>query len=605
MPGSNNLSALDTAVSEIETEEHDARTAEARRLRMYANLYAVAEREAAEQAPRRIGGRVLSRGAVTDSLAYRSAVADVAADLHLTEHAVRARFEKAHELVAFYPATLEALESGSIAMAHVNVILDAARVLGVPAVGEYSEATTRRARYESLTVERGRETSASQLRPYAHRIAEELTEKSLDERHECEKARRRVWVEPADEGMSYLTAYLPAHHARGIYDRLSRIAKQIQQDEANAFGELRKLAAETGEQPPPDTRRSRDEIRADEFFDLLSLDLTDPKIASDLADRIEAGAGAPAVRGIVQVIVHKDHLDEGYDRARGAQQRKSSNGTAGAANGQVPLPELEGYGPIAVDTAREIAGHARHWIEATVDPATGDVETVTSRAPSAEQRRKLLVRDEHCRWPGCRTSGFRCDIDHTVAVEDGGPTAMNNLGFLCRHHHTLKHHGGWSVRQAEGAIYEFRSPTGRITYTKPESRVRFRSAEGPPDEFGEASGSHDPPPKPPGSDGPFAGSAGPPPGPAGPLQGSFEPSPAAPRPSDAAGLSDVAGSSRAAGLSSVAGLSPAARPNPVAGRDPGLGENSARKHGAGRQADATTGPSASADDEDAATGFPF
>ena len=529
-PGSTNLADLNEVVALIDAEERAERAGAARTIRAYARMYKVAQREAASQPPRRFGARQGFRDPLEEEIAFRSAVADVAAGQHLTEHTIRRRIEKAHELDTFYAATVSTLETGRISLQHTNVILDEGRIINSSGALDAPEVAALRARYEALVLERARDVSPSELRPYARRIAEELAEKSLEERHECEKSRRRVWVEPADDGMAYLTAYLPAQHAKGIYDRLSRSAKLTQQAETNAFGEQRRLAAEAGEEAPPDMRRTRDELRADQFIDLLSLELTDPKTASDLADRIEAGAGAPAVRGVVQVIVHREHLGDGIDAADrgrcngcdaathqdqlGTDSNASEHGQRGsttvgptpaggaapggtapasavAALARLPLPELEGYGPISVGAAREIAGRASHWIEATVNPDTGDVEEVTSRVPSADQKRKLLVRDEHCRWPGCRTPGYRCDIDHTVAVEAGGPTSMNNLGFLCRHHHTLKHHGGWAVRQADGAVYEFTSPTGRVTYTKPESRVRFRSAEDPPEPNDARSAQHE------------------------------------------------------------------------------------------------------------------
>ena len=67
-------------------------------------------------------------------------------------------------------------------------------------------------------------------------------------------------------------------------------------------------------------------------------------------------------------------------------------------------------------------------------------------------RRLVELRDETCRFPGCRRRAERCDLDHTVAWQDGGHTAEDNLAALCRHHHLVKHRSGhlgrWSVRRA-------------------------------------------------------------------------------------------------------------------------------------------------------------
>jgi len=61
----------------------------------------------------------------------------------------------------------------------------------------------------------------------------------------------------------------------------------------------------------------------------------------------------------------------------------------------------------------------------------------------------------------------RCDLDHTVAWEDGGPTCPCSLAQLCRHHHRLKQAAGWSLTQPEPGVLIWRTPTGRIYATTP------------------------------------------------------------------------------------------------------------------------------------------
>jgi hypothetical protein len=58
-------------------------------------------------------------------------------------------------------------------------------------------------------------------------------------------------------------------------------------------------------------------------------------------------------------------------------------------------------------------------------------------APSqalADFVRRILT----CRFPGCDRSALDCDVDHTIAHADGGPTHAANLKCLCRQHHLLK-----------------------------------------------------------------------------------------------------------------------------------------------------------------------
>src|SRR3546814_9773760 len=73
--------------------------------------------------------------------------------------------------------------------------------------------------------------------------------------------------------------------------------------------------------------------------------------------------------------------------------------------------------------------------------------------------------------PGCAIPASRCQIDHQVAWEDGGRTELTNLAPLCQGHHTIKHHGGWVVRQLPGGAIEWISPLGRRYVEEPERPV--------------------------------------------------------------------------------------------------------------------------------------
>ncbi|WP_374316044.1 HNH endonuclease signature motif containing protein [Microbacterium sp.] len=72
--------------------------------------------------------------------------------------------------------------------------------------------------------------------------------------------------------------------------------------------------------------------------------------------------------------------------------------------------------------------------------------------------------------PGCGIPASRCEIDHTIAWEHGGPTALTNHAPLCTGHHTVKHHGGWTVHHIPhtGGALLWTSPTGRRYRVNPE-----------------------------------------------------------------------------------------------------------------------------------------
>ena len=488
-------------MSWVEDIERRSRALEAERLRAHAYVRAVAAAEDAGRIAGEPGSSEAASGAgkagegpVERSLAYRSAVADVAASARLSEQSVQQRIEKAVELTTQYAQVVTALEAGEVAPQHAGVIAEAGRIIGIPGSADTSEIRDRRAVYERLVLEKARQVSPNQLRPYARRVAEKYAWESVDGRHAREQQHRRVWIETAGDGMALLCAYLPVDRAQAIYTRLTRMAQATAQAEAAEARAVKEQAAKTGTEPPVVRPRGVGEIRADLLADFLGIDFTTEDGAQIVADAAAAAESTAAgnVQGIVQVIVHADDLDTGLDTdldpgldtgldtdmARDPDTEASSG--PGARPQSTLQPELEGCGPIPADMARRIAGTATSWTEVTVNPGTGDIREVASRVPSADQKRKLQVRDVHCRWPGCRMPGFRCDIDHTIAVQDGGETAMTNLGFLCRNHHLVKHHGGWQVVQLPDATYEWTSPTDRKTRTVPEGRVRFVETGEPP-----------------------------------------------------------------------------------------------------------------------------
>jgi hypothetical protein len=69
----------------------------------------------------------------------------------------------------------------------------------------------------------------------------------------------------------------------------------------------------------------------------------------------------------------------------------------------------------------------------------------------APLRRALVVRDGHCRFPGCDRPPPWCDVHHVVHWADGGVTSASNLVLLCRRHHRLLHESGrFSLDMVDG-----------------------------------------------------------------------------------------------------------------------------------------------------------
>jgi hypothetical protein len=115
------------------------------------------------------------------------------------------------------------------------------------------------------------------------------------------------------------------------------------------------------------------------------------------------------------------------------------------------------------------------WMRVLTHPETGMVLSVgrTQYSPPASLRRLAKWRADRCMGPGCGMPASRCEVDHTIAWEHGGDTALENLAPLCKGHHKVKHHGGWHLKQIpdSGGAVEWTSPAGRRYVVEPERRV--------------------------------------------------------------------------------------------------------------------------------------
>ena len=65
----------------------------------------------------------------------------------------------------------------------------------------------------------------------------------------------------------------------------------------------------------------------------------------------------------------------------------------------------------------------------------------------------VTLRDKTCVFPWCSRPARRCDKDHSIPHNKGGPTCPCNLAPLCRRHHRIKTHGAWTYRTIEPGTY--------------------------------------------------------------------------------------------------------------------------------------------------------
>lgn len=341
----------------------------------------------------------------------RSVRLELAAALRITENAAGAMLGYAEALVHRYPTALDSLGHASITERHAQILVDGLDSVPADVAEELVAPALELA--ESLPVGAFRR---SLQRTIDRALAATLTERST---HAVRQ--RRIIVEPAGDGMSWLHAYLPSVEAQAIHGRVTAMARVI-------------TAA--------DDERCLDEVRADVLCDLL-------------IDGV-VSAHPQEVRGIrptVVVTVPALSLLGSDDAAEPAT--------------------AEGIGPIPMVRARELCGDAASWLRVLTHPETGAVVSVgrTRYRPPPELAKLVKWRSERCMAPGCGMPAARCQLDHTVAWEHGGETSVTNLAPLCQGHHTIKHHGGWRVMQGPDGCLDWTSPSGRRYTVAPDRRL--------------------------------------------------------------------------------------------------------------------------------------
>jgi hypothetical protein len=141
--------------------------------------------------------------------------------------------------------------------------------------------------------------------------------------------------------------------------------------------------------------------------------------------------------------------------------------------------DFDHVGPIHPEVVRRLACDAsvsRVVTRGSSEPLDIGRRTATVPGPL---RRAVIIRDRHCRFPGCDRPPPWCDAHHVIHWADGGVTALRNLVLLCRRHHRLVHEGRFRLELTEGKA-SFRKPDGTILEDRappqPASRSRLPSA---------------------------------------------------------------------------------------------------------------------------------
>jgi Domain of unknown function (DUF222) len=98
----------------------------------------------------------------------------------------------------------------------------------------------------------------------------------------------------------------------------------------------------------------------------------------------------------------------------------------------------------------------------------------TTRTVPANLYNALVVRDRHCRFPGCDRPPEWTEAHHVRWVTRGGTTALDNLVLQCSRHHHLLHSPGWDAKLLPDATLEITDPHGRTRQTRPPPAAPWR-----------------------------------------------------------------------------------------------------------------------------------
>jgi len=259
-------------------------------------------------------------------------------------------------------------------------------------------------------LDRAHRYTTAQLQARLRKACVEANPEDAAERYESAVEQRMVATQVDESGTVHLFARdLPPHRLAAGMKRVNGLAKSLRRP-----GEIRTM----------------DQLRADVVLDLLE------------------GTGVATRSGRGTVVIHTTPSE-----------------LAGLTNRP---GELDGYGPVIADIARQVAADQvdGEWRWVVEDPDTAQPLAIgtTRRRPNAAQQRLVETRDRTCIHPGCRMPATESDIDHNIQRSQGGPTHTGNLAPLCRHHHVLKDNTSWSYRAIASGDYEFTSLLGH-TYT--------------------------------------------------------------------------------------------------------------------------------------------
>ncbi len=257
--------------------------------------------------------------------------------------------------------------------------------------------------------------------------------RSSPTRPECARVRELAEVARSTAPPPARTSGRSPHYLR-LNDSLCTISAQLP---ADAYAETRACLVARAKEVPSDGETPWDQRLCDGFLELIRSTVPGP--------------GSPATAASPYIVVA--HVPVASLVEESGEQTLLAG-------------ELEHVGLIDCETVKRIACDAT--IAVAVDDDVGHTmyEGRARRFPSDAQRREVMRRDRHCRFPGCTNKTFT-NVHHIVAWKPGGRTDLPNLVLLCKHHHGVVHRNGWTTSGDANEELTIVTPTGGAMVSRP------------------------------------------------------------------------------------------------------------------------------------------
>jgi hypothetical protein len=374
--------------------------------------------------------------------AEQVAFSEITAALRMSPRTGEARILEAQELTNAWRPLLEAMLAGEITIDHTRAV--GRELRNLPGHGSAEPEVEKAYRKSCAKV-------LAQVVPFATTHAPgETARKARDLVTAVDpagaRARRRkaaeqdhgVFLNPLEPGTSEIRAVMPTAYAEAIHQAVRMLAKDSRFETAEGC-----------------VTKGQRQAAA-----LVALTLGDPGSVAEVTGPVHEAK----INVHVSVLVPLETITSTSD-----------------ACGRI------GNTPATADEVRDLIAQAAlksSTIRRLVTDSTGCILDAGRSHYLASDIQKLVIRlrDGYCRFPGCNAPAERCEVDHVVPYDAGGPTDLWDLGPLCKHHHQMKTGGYWHIITSHrDGTCRWRSPLGRIyEHTPPELTPHAAGHDEPP-----------------------------------------------------------------------------------------------------------------------------